>query len=193
MSQECRVLGIDDYEESLAMARPRLQAVGGDVVRSKLDKIPLEDQCATVVTALDVLEHLDDDCAAIGELTRILRPGGLLVITVPALQFLWSDWDVSLHHRRRYHQEQLRERLALPELELLRCTYFNSMALLPVLMVRAWRKMRPPREGSLRAEDQLPSPWLNQALYHSMVQPACCAWFRPPIGVSLLAVARKVV
>lgn len=191
MSGECRVLGIDDYDESITLARPRVEAVGGEVLRSPLDDIPLPNGSATVVTALDVLEHLDDDQAAVQELTRLLRPGGLLVVTVPALRALWSDWDVSLHHRRRYHRDELRQRLDLPELELLRCSYFNSVALLPIMMVRTWRKLQPLRDGAPRAEDQLPSRWVNELLYQSMVQPACWDWFHPPVGVSLLAIARK--
>lgn len=191
MSKQCQVIGIDDFEESLALARPRLTAVGGTLIRSRLDNIPLEDGTASVVTALDVLEHLDDDRAAVAELTRILRPGGLLVVTVPALKMLWSDWDVSLHHRRRYHLAQLQQQLRHSDLELLRCAYFNSMALLPVMLVRAWRKLSPPQPGTARAEDRLPRRWMNAVLYHSMVQPACWNWFYPPAGVSLLGICRK--
>ncbi len=191
MSGTCQVMGLDDHDESIAIARPRLESLGGQVLQTTLDDVALGDGCASVVTALDVLEHLDDDHAAVHELTRLLKPGGLFVVTVPALRMLWSDWDVALHHRRRYHRWELRELLNLPSLELLRCNYFNSIAFLPVVAVRMWRKVCPPRPGSDRAEDRIPSSWLNGLLYHTMVKPACWSWYQPPVGVSLLAVARK--
>ena len=85
-SRECRVLGLDDYDESIALARPRVEAVGGRVLKSSLDRVNLPDGCAAVVTALDVLEHLDDDATALREMVRLTRPGGLIVVTVPALR-----------------------------------------------------------------------------------------------------------
>ncbi len=187
----CRVLGIDDFEESIELARPRVEAVGGRVLKSPLDRVDLPDGCAAVVTLLDVLEHLDDDRAALAEMVRLTRPGGLVVVTVPALRALWSDWDVALHHRRRYGRRLLLRLVRLPDVEVLRCTYFNSLLLPAVWLVRAWRKLRPVRPGGERAEDRIPGPWLNGLLYRALVGPACWDWFRPPAGVSLLAVLRR--
>lgn len=190
-SAACRVLGLDDYEESIALARPRVEAVGGRVLKSSLDRVDLPDGCAAVVTLLDVLEHLDDDRSALHEMARLTRPGGLVVATVPALRALWSDWDVALHHRRRYGRRDLLQLVDLPELEVLRCAYFNSLLLPPIWLIRAWRKLRPLPPGGERAEDRIPGPWLNGLLYRALVGPACWGWFRPPAGVSLLAVLRK--
>jgi ubiquinone/menaquinone biosynthesis C-methylase UbiE len=161
------------------------------VLKTPLDAVALPDGCATVVTLLDVLEHLDDDGAALREMVRLVKPGGLVVITVPALRWLWSDWDVCLHHRRRYHRDDLLRLCALPEVEVLRCAYFNSAVLPLIGLVRAWRKLRPPRTGEERAEDRIPAGWLNEMLYRVMVTPARCAWLHPPAGVSLLAVLRR--
>jgi SAM-dependent methyltransferase len=191
MSHTCRVLGLDDYEESIALARPRLEAVGGGVLKTSLEKVDLPDGCAAVVTLLDVLEHLDDDRGALEEMIRLVRPGGLVVITVPALRWLWSDWDVSLHHRRRYTRPDLLRLTRHPEMEVLRCSYFNSALLLPIFLVRLWRKLCPPRPGQARAEDSIPPRWLNVLLEQSMVAPAQWRWFYPPLGVSLLAVLRR--
>jgi SAM-dependent methyltransferase len=191
MSKSCRVMGLDDYEESIALARPRVEAVGGQVLKTPLEKVDLPDGCATVVTLLDVLEHLDDDAAALREMVRLVKPGGLVVITVPALRWLWSDWDVCLHHRRRYHRPDLLRLCALPEVEVLRCAYFNSAVLPGIALVRAWRMVRPPRPGEERAEDRIPAGWLNELLFRLMVIPARCGWLYPPSGVSLLAVLRR--
>src|SRR5215210_3389619 len=128
MSRRCRVLGLDDHE-SLAVAGPRLRAVGGDSLKTTLERVDLPDGCAAVVTLMDVLEHLDDDAAALREIIRLTRPGGLLVLTVPALRWLWSDWDVGLHHRRRYHRADLLDLVRRPGVEVLRCSYINTASL----------------------------------------------------------------
>ncbi|GIX03455.1 MAG: type 11 methyltransferase [Planctomycetaceae bacterium] len=190
MSRYCRVVGLDDHEESVALARPRLASVGGTLIQTSLENIVWPSNSASVVTALDVLEHLDHDDLALRELARITAPGGLLIITVPALMWLWSDWDVVLHHRRRYSKRQLKQLVSLPELELLHLAYINGVALLPIVMVRWWRKWFPPQPGRPRAEDRIPPGWLNRLLYAMFVYPACWGW--PfPLGVSLLAVLRK--
>ncbi|MDQ3803829.1 MAG: methyltransferase domain-containing protein [Acidobacteriota bacterium] len=191
MSQVCRTLGLDDHEESIALAAPRLQAAGGAVLKTGLHDVDLPDACATVVTMMDVLEHLDDEESALREMIRLTKPGGLLVITVPALPWLWSEWDVALHHRRRYQRDDLLRAVRQPGVELLRCAYINSAALLPVALVRQWQKIFRTADGEPRAEDKVPHRVLNEALYHSFVAPACWDWFNPPAGVSLLAVLRR--
>lgn len=190
-SGRCKVLGIDDYQESLDIAIPRLEKVGGTVMKSKLDHVELPDGTARVVTMMDVIEHLDDDAAAVREMVRITAPGGLIVITVPALASLWSDWDTILHHRRRYTKASLLGNFDDDRVEVLHCAYFNSLVLPLVFVVRFWRKLFPVRAGRIRAEERIP-PWpLNDILRSTMVWPAVCGWFRPPLGVSLIAVLRR--
>ena len=191
MSARCRVLGLDDHEESLAIAEPRLSAVGGRALRTGLLDVDLPDDSAAVVTMMDVLEHLDEDASTLREMVRLTRPGGLIVITVPALRWLWSDWDVTLHHRRRYHRRDLLGLFAALDVEVLRCSYFNTAAVAPTWLIRKWRKIVPPRPDRVRAEDMIPAAPLNWALRALMVGPACWTWLRPPCGVSLLAVLRK--
>lgn len=191
MSRDCRVLGLDDHAESIAIAGPRLAASGGRTLQTSLERVDLADGSAAVVTLLDVLEHVDDDAAVLREMTRLVRPGGLIVITVPALRYLWSDWDVALHHRRRYHRPQLVALCNDQNVSILHCAYFNAVALPAVALVRAFRKLRPSRPGMARAEDRIPHHLLNQLLYQTMVTPARWGWFRPPLGVSLLAVLQR--
>lgn len=196
MARRCRVLGLDDFEESLALARPRVEAAGGEVRRSGLDRVELPDGCAAVVTLLDVLEHLDDDASALREMLRLVRGGGVVVITVPALRWLWSDWDEALHHRRRYHRGDLVALCRQPGAELVHVAYFNSLALPAIAAVRALRRLTPRRAeaaaGAVRMEDRVPPAPLNALLRRVMVEPARWRRPRPPIGVSLLAVVRRV-
>jgi SAM-dependent methyltransferase len=186
-----RVLGIDDHAESIALTRPRVEALGGAVLEGGFDGLPVGDASAAVVTALDVIEHVDDDRAALGELARICRPGGLVVLTVPALDWLWSDWDEALHHRRRYDRAGLLRLLLRPELELVHCGYFNTVALPAIAAVRTLRKLRPPAPGALRAEDRVPAGWLNALLFRLLVVPARSRMLGRVPGVSLLAVLRR--
>lgn len=190
MSEYCRVLGLDNHEESLLLAGPRVMACGGSVIKTDLSHVGLPDNVAAVVTMLDVLEHLDDDRAALREAMRLTKPGGLVMITVPACKWLWSDWDEALHHRRRYSRKELLQLVSGVGLELLRCTYINSAMFAPILAIRFWRRLLPHR-GSLRAEDVVPGKLLNAILHKIMVAPACWGWFRPPFGVSLFALLRK--
>lgn len=191
MGGACRVLGLDDHDESLALAGPRVEAVGGSVMKTSLDRVALPDGCAAAVTAMDVLEHLEDDAGALRELIRLTMPGGVIVATVPAMPSLWSDWDEALHHHRRYRRSDLARIIAPLEVDVLRLAYFNASAVLPVWMVRSWRKWRPPHPEAIWAEHRIPGPALDAILYAIMVQPARWRWFRAPLGVSLLAVLRK--
>ncbi len=192
MAARCRVLAIDDHDESLALASARVAAAGGRMLKSGLNAVDLPSGVATAVTLMDVLEHLDDDVGALQEMIRLTRPGGLIVITVPALQWLWSDWDVTLHHRRRYTRRSLRQLLEQPGARILRCSYFNSLMLPPIALVRWYRRMWPASDGGKRVEDAIPPQLLNRMLHTLMVRPACCGLLPAPLGVSLLAVLQRI-
>ena len=81
-----------------------------DVRVARVEEIPWEDRSFDLVTCLDVIEHTPDDVASLRELLRVTRPGGWLVVTVPAYQLLWSSHDVANQHYRRYRRSQLARR-----------------------------------------------------------------------------------
>src|SRR5262249_9352603 len=124
-------------------------------------------------------------------LIRLTRRRGLLVVTVPALRWLWSDWDVALHHKRRYERKAFVRLVAQPEVEVLRCAFFNTAALPLIALARSWRKLRPPKPWRARAEDRLPLRPVNALLRGLMVAPAVRTWVPAPAGASLIAVMRK--
>ncbi len=193
MAARCRVIGIDDHNESLALAAPRAETAHARAMKSTLDRVDLPTAAATVVTLMDVLEHVDDDAGAMREMIRLVRPGGLLVVTVPALPWLWSDWDVAMHHRRRYTRCELLRTLQQPGVTMLRCAYFNTAMLPLIAFVRLYRRIRPAGEGTERSEDWVPPRLLNRALHYLLVRPACCTSWPAPVGISLLAVLRRTV
>jgi SAM-dependent methyltransferase len=189
-SQYCSAMAVDDHEESLAIARRHLSPEF--VKRGSCTDLPFPDKIADGVTALDVIEHIQDDCRALREMARVLKPGGLIVVTVPAFQALWSDWDVALHHVRRYRRPQLVQRLREAGFEVLHCSYVNVLIFPAVYVLRKWRTLRVMRNSGLpRAEDRIPPRWLNTLLMGAFVLPASQSVISFPFGVGLLAVASR--
>jgi hypothetical protein len=94
------------------------------------------------VTALDVLEHTDDDLLSLREMGRVIKPAGLLLITVPAYGFLWSEHDEALKHRRRYTAHELRNKLTVSGFEVVRTSYFITTLFFPILALRIWQGLR---------------------------------------------------
>lgn len=191
MAAHCRVLVLDDHEESLRRLRARFR---GDQVLTLVDgELPLRPASVEMVTALDVLEHVPDDAAVVRGFHRVLKPGGAAVVTVPASMALWSDWDVSLHHYRRYRRAQLRALFPSDSWTVEYVNYTNVVVYPAVWAVRKWRGLRHKlgwKNDGARTEDHLPPPWLNDTLREIFVGLARSR-FPFPIGVSLILVAKK--
>jgi SAM-dependent methyltransferase len=141
-----------------------------------------------LITALDVLEHIDDDRAAARAMVRMLRPGGLLVVTVPAFELLWDEHDEINHHHRRYTIARLRRVLRGIGLERVRLRYLFRGLFAPKLAVRLINLGRRRKV----AQHGIPSPRVN-----AMMRRLCEAEDRVlarvpvPFGTSVLAVARR--
>lgn len=140
-----------------------------------------------LLTMLDVLEHLPDDGVALRRAFELLEESGLLLLTVPALSWLWTHHDVRSHHHRRYHRAPLGERLRQAGFELLELRYFYHW-LVPVKgLVRAREALAGPGEGA----PTIPArPWNHSFLALSRLE----QWLPLPGGLagsSLLAVARR--
>ena len=185
------VRGIDISDETIRLCALRGidRIVKGDALR-----LPFAAGAFDVALALDAFEHFDDDVLAMREVLRVLRPGGVLVATVPAFMALWSPHDEAYQHRRRYRRPQLRARLASAGFELLRTSYSSMTLFLPVLALRRWRRLRGERPGAEPSSDfavPFPAPveWLAGAITRAEV--ALEKSVDLPFGVSLLAVARR--
>jgi SAM-dependent methyltransferase len=181
-----RAIGIEPHPQALQIAGGKpVQLVQGSVT-----DLPLTSGRAALVTALDVLEHVEDDAGAFAELLRITRPGGFMFIHVPAFQALWSDWDESLGHKRRYTKQSLLRVVSRFDVTVRRCVYVNTAAFVPVLCYR-WLRTRVGGGGGRRWEDDVPTALVNQILYKLFVAPACWSWLSPPFGVSILCIIEK--
>jgi 2-polyprenyl-3-methyl-5-hydroxy-6-metoxy-1,4-benzoquinol methylase len=136
-----------------------------------------------VVTLFDVLEHLLDDRSALDGVRKLLRPGGRVIISVPALPWLWSSHDVAVGHHRRYTPSLLGRRLREAGFRILHVTHFNTV-LLPLAVLRRLFVLR---SGHDLERPPRPANELMAVLLGAESSFAAGAGFR--IGVSLGAVA----
>lgn len=179
--------GVDVSTEALDFCRAR----GLDKVKQgAAESLPFADASFDLVTGLDVVEHLDDDIAGLGEMRRVLRPDGRAVLFVPAFMFLWGVQDDISHHRRRYTLPELKQKLTNAGLTLERASYANITFFAPILAGRLLMRATGLRPAS---ENNLTIGALNGLL--GRILGAESWWLRRmnfPFGVSIICVARKV-
>lgn len=182
------VTALDAAPEAVAYCRARF----GDQVDVRLGDVP---QSVVglggygLVSAFDVIEHLDDDGGALRCFVDALAPGGTLVVTVPAFGFLWGPHDELNGHRRRYTPRQLRAVLSSAGLVVDRVSCFNTWLFPVVAGVRAVRRHRSPEP---RSDFHMPPPIINRLLLRLMASEArVLGAVSLPVGVSILAVAHR--
>ena len=108
-----------------APAMKHLRAAGGRAVRAQLQYLPFADGAFDFVAALDILEHVDDDVQALGELRRVLRPGGRLLLSFPLHRANWTPFDELVGHYRRYEPAHLRSLLRDHEIRVLESAVYG--------------------------------------------------------------------
>ncbi len=181
------VIGIEYVEEARRLAMERK---GTDLLEGSILALPLQAATSQITIALDVLEHVENDKLAFSEMLRVTKPGGIIIINVPAFQSLWSNWDVSLGHFRRYSKAMLSAVLAphQSEIEVLHFEYENALAFIPIYVLRNLAHLLRIR---IRFEDRIPSLFLNKLLLDLFVGQSRATWFHPPFGSSLFCVLKK--
>jgi SAM-dependent methyltransferase len=182
------VTGIELSHTSVLLARER---DAGEVVEGSVADMPFEGDSFDMAASLDVIEHLEDDLEALRELRRVVAPGGALLVTVPAYQWLWSGHDEINHHHRRYTRGSLQAIGERAGWQQARATYFNSLLLPAAILLRVLDRFnRKTTESSLDLwVPPRPANWLLErplALEAGMIGRGG----RIPAGLSLLAVFR---
>jgi SAM-dependent methyltransferase len=195
LSELCdQVFPSDTSHESLVHVAERGYPNG---VASSGYALPYRDEAFDLVCLLDCVEHIEDDLAAMKEVRRVLRPGGLAFLSVPAYQFLYANNDRVVHHHRRYSRRRMRELLEGAGLEVERNTHTNVFlfpAILPaVLGIKALERLQShdvdPRHTNLS--------WPIPAPVHGALHAAFAAElpftrrFDWPAGHSIAAIARR--
>ena len=183
-----RVVSADFSELALQFSRRRglNHLVGADAM-----KLPFASGSFDALVAMDMLEHLPDDNAALQEFARVLKPGGRVLATVPAYPHLWSEHDLALMHFRRYIRPEMRERFIAAGLRIEKLTH-TMMTLYPLLTVqRRLSARKPPHDPPQAAMPMVPGP-IN-AILTSLVgaENAVARRANLPFGSTILCVAIK--
>jgi SAM-dependent methyltransferase len=177
--------GVDVSDDALEFCKSK----GLTVHKGLAEKLPFADESFDVVTALDVIEHLDDDVAGLKEMRRVLKTGGKTLIFVPAFMWLWGVQDDVSNHRIRYTKKQIVQRLEDSGFEIERATYANWTFFAPILGGRTLMRItgiKPESENNVNVSA------LNGAF--GKLFGAERFWlknFNFPFGVSIVVVAKK--
>lgn len=174
-------------EEARGVAESRL---GRSVMSAPLPELAgVAESHYDLIGAFDVIEHIDDDRAALASIASRLKPGGKLVVTVPAHQWMWSAHDVVNHHKRRYSKRALRQLIEGSPLRLEAIGYFNSLLFPVAVAERLSSKLR----GKDDADLKLPPAPINAALEKAFAAERHLIGRVPlPPGLSLFAVASAI-
>ncbi len=180
------VQGVDVSPLALGYCRQRgLQRV----LAASATQLPFSDGSFDLVTALDVIEHLDDDLRGISEIERVLRPGGTAVVFVPAFMALWGPNDDQSGHKRRYNLDQLCRLVERAGLRVEISSYANAAMFIPIWIGRHLLKAL---GRSSQAENEINHPLINSVLKRVFAAEAgFLRRFRLPFGVSIVCTARK--
>ena len=191
------VVGLENNPKPIAIAQKR----GYDVRPGQAEDMPFEDRTFELIAALDVIEHCADDARVLSECYRVCAPGGLLVITTPAHQWLWSHNDEINHHFRRYSSAELRSKLAQTGFHVKRLA-FNNFFVFPLaaMLIRLRQERGDTPElaapdtddDAYQVEMEPTSPPVNAVLTGvGWVEATLLHWVNLPVGTGIICIAAK--
>lgn len=185
-------LGFTHYQgldQSEAAVRWCAEKGYGRVTTGDVCRLPFADGAFDLVLATDIIEHVDDDVAALREIRRVLKPAGRALITVPAFMALWGIQDEVGQHKRRYRARELLTRAEAAGLRIFRKFYFNYILFLPIFFARKFLRLTRAR---IQNENQINSPLVNRLLRMVFRFDVWSApYLHPPFGVSYLVVTGR--
>lgn len=189
-SQIGPVVGIDT---SIGALKHCLSIGFSSLCQADAGRLPFKSSAFGLVIAADMLEHCDDDERVLAELHRVTASGGILLISVPAHNLLWSAHDIALHHKRRYAKRELVQKVENAGFSVNRASSFNCVLFAPVALVRlTWGKLRrgPAPEYKIKYHEDL--HLLNRLMLAIL---RFERWFlghgNLPFGLSILLLASK--
>jgi SAM-dependent methyltransferase len=189
LARRGRLFAMDSDESALSFAASRQLAT---LARGSLpSSIPFGDIRFDLVVMTDVLEHLDDPAASLRALHARLKPGAGLLLTVPAAPWLWSDHDLTHHHRRRYRRAELHRTVTDAGFTVSYLSYYNFILFPAIAAARLLGKMAHGARASGHHDLTMPSRLLNGLLFGLFSSERCVVGkIRVPFGVSLILMAR---
>jgi 2-polyprenyl-3-methyl-5-hydroxy-6-metoxy-1,4-benzoquinol methylase len=179
------LFGTDMDESAVAFSKEHFPFA--DVRVGKFPEVdPFSGQKYKLITALDVIEHIEDDTSILKSLSEKLTQGGYLFITVPAYQWLYSEHDALNHHFRRYAKDELISKVEKTNLKVSKVFFFNSLLFPVAASMRLIKKALKLKTGSDLKQS---SPFVNSLLYQLFSLEKKAHFF--PFGLSLLLIAKK--
>ncbi|MGZ5221278.1 MAG: class I SAM-dependent methyltransferase, partial [Chitinophagaceae bacterium] len=186
-----RVVSLENDMDACRFLREQLKM---EVTEGSVTQLPFPDEHFDIVCALDVLEHVEEDAAAMQELKRVLKTGGALVVTVPAFRFLWSRHDLVNHHKRRYTLKDLTRKLMAKGFIISYLSYFNTLLFAPIACYRLLGRFNM-QQRNLRSdfESRLSGNHFLNRMFRSIfgLEKKMLKHIRLPFGVSIVVVAKK--
>lgn len=178
------VFGLDASDEAIRFCASK----GLGIVRKgDVCQLPFAAGTFDLVLATDVIEHVEDHAQAIAEIERILKPGGAMLVTVPAFQSLWGLQDDVAQHKRRYRRGELVRLIARKGLRIERNYYFNYILFAPIWLARQIIRIS---NIKIKSENEVNNPLINRVLFTIFsVDIATASLLRMPFGVSALVIA----
>jgi 2-polyprenyl-3-methyl-5-hydroxy-6-metoxy-1,4-benzoquinol methylase len=182
-----QTFGMDMSDDAINFSK---EIFNGKVEKGFLpDQLPYEPNFFNLITALDVIEHIDQDIESLQAIHSLLSSEGKAVITVPAYQFLWSKFDDLNEHKRRYTLTELRTKLITAGFTIEKISYYNTLLFPIVFLVRLLNNILQ-RDGA--SDIDIPNSFLNYILEKVFsLEISILRWINLPFGISILAVVGK--
>jgi ubiquinone/menaquinone biosynthesis C-methylase UbiE len=185
--------GVDNLPAAIDFAKKRGHK---NILKVDAQKLPFKDNTFDYVLFLDVIEHIKDDVAILSEAKRVLKKGGRIIITTPALQFIWSDHDTEQGHYRRYTRRRMRDLGKKTRLAIDQMSYFNFFLSPGIIFLRLLGRLKPFKSvnsyDSKLNYDVAKKSLVNDILKHIFVgEIKLMKYFSYPIGISIFTILRK--
>lgn len=181
-------VGIDDYKDALNYSKKRNLEY---LINGSVDELPIYRDSVECILMLDVLEHLGEEKRALSEAYRVCKNGGIIVVTVPAYQFLWSGEDEISLHKRRYVKSNLKKIIESSGFKIKKISYFNFLLMPLMYVVILFNKIfnkKAMQESDLNEIPNFLNLILERVLY---IESILLRMMNLPFGASLICIAIK--
>jgi SAM-dependent methyltransferase len=182
-------IGLDRSIYALTLVKNRTKKDDLHLIAGDLSNLPIKTKSVGLIIAMDILEHLEDDVNGIRESYRALADGGVLIVTVPAFEFLWGIQDVVTGHQRRYLRRDITKKLREAGFDILKSSYFNFFLFFPILIGRRIVRLFGLK---IESENELNFSLMNfflKAIFSLELH--TLKYFSFPFGVSIFFVLQK--
>lgn len=188
-----KLFGVDTSAVAVEFAKKRGHQ---HILKVDAQKLPFKEDTFDYVLLLDVIEHIKDDAATILEAKRVLRRGGHIIITTPALQFIWSEHDTAQGHYRRYVRRRIRSLAVKARMGIERISYFNFFLSPAIIAIRLLGNLKPFKKinsyDSKLNFDVAKKSFINSLLKFIFVtEIKLMKYVSFPIGISIFAIFKK--